>query len=69
MVLFWVIKKIFLFGLDVRFVIFMLDGYIVNRFVILKGFVEFFGFFVIFFIDVGLCILIISFCLFRKFEY
>lgn len=46
----------------------MFDGYI-NKLIILKEFVEFFGIFVVDVIDVGLNFLIISFCLFRIFKY
>lgn len=63
-----VVKIIVFFGLDVRLVISVFDGYI-NKLIMLKEFVEFFGIFDIDVIDVGLNFLIISFCLFRIFKY
>lgn len=69
MVLFWATKKTPLFGSDARLVIFMSDGYIVNRSATLKGLVEFSGFSVTSFIDAGLCIPTISPCSLRKPEH
>lgn len=62
MLLLMVVKMIVFFGLDVRLLISVFDGFI-NRFIVFREFVEFFEIFVIVFIDVGLYILIISLCL------